>query len=362
LDALTISDIYRTSRGLESKGATFPPNYGWNCQFGMPGVGLVVVQGKPLHSEAHDFLFGRLRDRVHPEVAIDDLLSEPEYGPWDRRQIAVMDFAGRRAAYKGPKCTDVCDLADDDDGFVIANLLESKGAAKALVAARQEFKGHHPLWQAALGLRAVDDTDLRKHFLSAGVMVVTDSQVLVHRVDYGTPGGVLLALGTGKLAPPPAVRPRNEADEHLDALGDLWRNLDGWEMNEESLGYIYKALDCVPTHLRPAMLKLWADLQFRNDMVAEGEMTLEALVQQYPHWAEMVFRDDEFGGVNQQAAVAYVREKVRRDGLRSQIAERETSVLERKGDGSFVSVHHRGAAKESSPQWGMTVGRELGRD
>ncbi|WP_052851249.1 DUF1028 domain-containing protein [Streptomyces avicenniae] len=144
------------------------------------GVGVAVGQA------ASDFwhpgaALDLLERGVHPDDAVAALRALPDAAT---RQLAVIDTAGRTAAWTGPECIGSAAHLTDVHATVQGNMLAGPGVVPALADAWRESAGS-PLAQRLLtALRAGEEAGGdRRGRQSAALLVVGDDEPVNLRVD-----------------------------------------------------------------------------------------------------------------------------------------------------------------------------------
>jgi len=157
-----------------ASGSTF---VGDRVPHAKPGVGVIATQA---YTNVAYGIKGLelLAKGLLPKEALDRLLmNDPEK---ELRQVAIMDFKGRRAVFTGSKVSEWCGEIVCDDCIVIGNLLAGKEVLSSMV---EEFEGSSGelAWRMVnaleAGRRSGGD---RRGEKSAAIIVVSTEKVEVN--------------------------------------------------------------------------------------------------------------------------------------------------------------------------------------
>lgn len=188
---LTISPSYKLMGVAVASGST---SVGDRVPHAKPGVGVIATQA---YTNVAYGIRGLelLANGLPPKEALDRLLIEdPER---ELRQVAVMDFIGRKAVFTGLKTPEFRGEIVGEDYVVVGNLLAGKEVVSSMI---EEFKrsSRDLAWRMARALKAGSESGGDKR---------------------GEKSAALIVVGTEK------VEVKIKIDKHVNPIRELFRKL-----------------------------------------------------------------------------------------------------------------------------------------
>lgn len=161
--------------------ASGSPAVGFRVPHAMPGVGVIATQAYT------DVAYGieglkLLAKGLSPGEALEKLLAEDPRK--EMRQVAIMDFAGRKAVFTGAEAPKWCGEIIGEDFIVIGNLLKSGKVLKRMADGFESSRGDlASRLLEALKAGSESGGDKRGEKSAAIIMVNTAKVKLNLRVD-----------------------------------------------------------------------------------------------------------------------------------------------------------------------------------
>jgi uncharacterized Ntn-hydrolase superfamily protein len=190
IGTFSILAISPESKSLGVAVASGSAPAGYRVPHAKPGIGVVATQA--FTNVVYGLKGLQLLARgLSPIEALDRLLQEDPDREW--RQVAIMDFKGKKAVYTGSMAPGWCGEIVGDDYAVIGNMLAGKEVLSSM-AKEFEFSSGDLAWRMAKALKAGSNSGGdRRGEISAALIVVGAEKVEVKlRVfAYGDPVGEL---------------------------------------------------------------------------------------------------------------------------------------------------------------------------
>lgn len=189
---LTISTDCRVMGVAVASGST---SVGDRVPHVKPGVGVIATQA---YTNVTYGIKGLelLTKGFSPEEALDKLLiKDPER---ERRQVAMMDFKGRKAVFTGVSAPEFCGEIAGEDYIVIGNLLAGKKVASRMAEEFESASGDLA-WRMAKALKAGSQSGGDKRGEKSAALVVINAE---------------------------KVEVEIKIDTHADPIEELFRKLD----------------------------------------------------------------------------------------------------------------------------------------
>ena len=142
--------------------------------YAKPGVGVIATQA---YTNVNYGIKGLelLAKKIVPQKALNMLLTEdPER---DRRQVAIMDFNGRKAAFTGVKAPEYRAQVVGKDHVVIGNLLSGKDVARSMAEQFENSSGTLS-WRLAKALEAGNKEGGDKRGEKSAALIVVNAEVI----------------------------------------------------------------------------------------------------------------------------------------------------------------------------------------
>lgn len=161
--------------------ATGSTSVGERVPYAKPGVGVIATQGYT------NITYGvkgvdLLAQELSPKEVLDQLLMED----FEReiRQVAMMDFKGRKAVFTGARAPRFCGEITGEQYVVIGNLLANEDVVKAMAEEFERSEGELA-WRMVCALKAGSERggDKRGEKSAALLVVGNDSLKIEMKVD-----------------------------------------------------------------------------------------------------------------------------------------------------------------------------------